>query len=578
MSEDAASAGRARLAAWEAARPGNAFVADHNLQEALRMRLAAERYEALRPRYEAFGGQVARDIDPAARETNRLENLPRLRRYDGIGRRTENIVFHPDHHQIGRAVWASRVMADYDQAGRELEHIVFTLLLSESAEAGHACPLACTAGLIKIIQRAGDEALRARFLPGLLNPNYDEALIGSQFLTEVQGGSDVGANCLEARPGEDGLFRLWGEKWFCSVINADLFLMTARPQGARAGTRGLAAFAVPRVLEDGSPNQFRIRRLKDKMGTRSMASAEVDFEGAVGYPIGALDEGFRNVVETVLTTSRIYNAICCAGFMRRAQVEAFNYAQARSAFGQPILNFPLIQRTLAGIKCSAAAALAGTLELVQLGDRVSQSLADQDESQAFRALVIMNKSLTATQNIQTIHGAIEVFAGNGVIEDFSILPRLLRDAYILEAWEGTHNVLAAQLLRDLQRYRLDKGMLRWLGCQFSGGIPAALSASAEFLKAKLGKLPARFEALAGAGDAASLRLRDLSDEVMELAQGVALFKEARWSLLEGIESEKAELLVHHCVTRLGAQEDEAVLLQRIARLSEANPGLSAAGG
>src|SRR5262249_34506396 len=156
----------------------------------------------------------------------------------------------------------------------------------QNGEAGHCCPLACTAGLIKLLQRRGSAELQARFLPRLLDADYDTHAHASQFLTEIQGGSDVGANALPATPDGPGGWLLDGEKWFCSAADAQLYLVTARVAGRSGGTGGLGAFIVPRLLDDGQVNGIHLRRLKDKLGTRSMASAEIDFRSATALAIG----------------------------------------------------------------------------------------------------------------------------------------------------------------------------------------------------------------------------------------------------------------------------------------------------
>jgi alkylation response protein AidB-like acyl-CoA dehydrogenase len=301
---------------------------------------------------------------------------------------------------------------------------------------------------------AGSPAQRSRYLPGLLATDYDKRLHASQFLTEVQGGSDVGANAVVARPSGDQ-HRIFGEKWFCSVADASLFLMTARPEGAPAGTRGLGAFLVPRIVE-GRVNEFSIRRLKRKLGTRAMASAEIDFQGALAEPIGPLDQGFKTVVERVLDTSRVFNAVVCAASMRRAYLEASAYARHRRAFGQAIGEFPLVQEAVATLQAEAIAATSATFRLVELGDRAATGSLDERGQAARRVAVNVNKYWTSVRNTQMVRLAMEVLGGNGTIESFSVLPQLYRDAMVLESWEGTHNVLVAQVLRDAERLELDR--------------------------------------------------------------------------------------------------------------------------
>ena len=240
-------------------------------------------------------------VDPAVEESER--NLPRL---------LENgeIEFDPAYHRAGRAIWASGIVG---AAAPEQASLFY--LLAHAGEGGHACPVVCTAGLVRALKTHGSDELRERFLPPLLETDYDQAERGAQFLTERHGGSDVGANRVEAIPDGAG-WRLHGEKWFCSVADADQFLVTARPRGAPEGTRGIGCFLVPR-----SGGGFRIRRLKDKLGTRALATGEIEFDGAAAYALGPLEDGFRTAVG-VLNTSRWLNALGSAGLMRRAYLVA----------------------------------------------------------------------------------------------------------------------------------------------------------------------------------------------------------------------------------------------------------------
>ncbi|MEZ4475218.1 MAG: acyl-CoA dehydrogenase family protein [bacterium] len=446
---------RADLAAWRAARPTSFYDADPFFQRVLRHHLGPARLAEEAPGLSAFGAECAGLLDALVCETNRDENLPVLRRFDGIGRRTEEVVFHPAYDVIGERVYRTGVMSRYAQRGQETIQLAYAWLFSQNGEGGHLCPLACTAGLIKILQRRAPAEVRDRFLPGLLRTDrgHPEHFHAAQFLTEIQGGSDVGANACTATPAGDGTWRINGEKWFCSVIDADLYLMTARPDGAPAGTPGLGAFVVPRRLPDGSPNGIFVRRLKYKLGTRSMASGEADFQDAVAWPIAA-EGGFKAVVEIVLNTSRLYNAIASTGSMQRVLHEACAYAAHRRAFGQPIGRFPLVARTLARIEAHTHGGVAGTFALAALADRLDVGQGSEADEALFRLVVNMNKYWTSVRSSGVIHDGIEILGGNGAIEDFSVLPRLYRDAIVCESWEGTHNVLCAQVLKDLHRYRL----------------------------------------------------------------------------------------------------------------------------
>ncbi|HEX2433340.1 MAG TPA: acyl-CoA dehydrogenase family protein [Gaiellaceae bacterium] len=370
-------------------------------------------------------------VDPAVAEAER--NPPRLGA-DG------QVDFDPVYHRAGRAVWASGIVG---APAREQAALFYAL--AQAGEGGHACPVVCTAGLVRALRTKASDELRERFLPPLLETDYDHAQRGAQFLTERQGGSDVGANRVQAVP-DGNLWRLHGEKWFCSVADADQFVVTARPRGAPDGTLGIGCFLVPR---DGGG--FRIRRLKDKLGTRALATGEIEFEGAAAYPLGPLEDGFKTAV-SVLNTSRWLNSVGSTGLMKRAFLEASGFAQERQAFGGAIDRFPLVRENLAVMKSEEAAAFASSTQLTELVGRIDDGSAAEEDVIWHRLLVNGNKFVTSLSATQVVRRAIETLGGNGTIEDFSPLPRLYRDAIVFESWEGTHNVLCAQVLRDLERF------------------------------------------------------------------------------------------------------------------------------
>jgi alkylation response protein AidB-like acyl-CoA dehydrogenase len=442
---------RAALDAWRRAFPADPFADDANLQTILNTHLAGARLEALRQSAHAFASDVVMVIGPAARRYEHGTHLPELARWDGLGHRTEDVVFDPSYHEAGRAVWRSGLVALSGAPGRAYEQAVLLYLLSLEGEAGHACPATCTIGLARALRRVADDDVRERFLPALVDPNYDTADRGSQFLTEVQGGSDVGANSCQAVPRGDGrTWRVTGEKWFCSVADAGQFFLTARMPGAPAGTRGLGSFIVPRTVA-GEPNGFTLRRLKDKLGTRGMASGEIDFDGALAWPVGPVADGFKTAVGVVLNTSRWMTALGDAGMMRRAVLEAGAYARHREAFGQPIDAFPAVRQRVVDMETTQRAALHLCFELTRLEDLIDCGQASEKDILLHRFCVNISKYLVSLQATDVVHSAIEVLGGNGAIEDFSVLPRLYRDAIVYESWEGAHNVLVAQVLNDCRR-------------------------------------------------------------------------------------------------------------------------------
>ncbi len=449
-------AARLDHAAWRARSVFDPYSTDHHLIALADHSLSAVRRADFDAIGRDFGATMVADVAPAVGAYQ--HHPPQLEKYDGSGNRVERIIFTADYRRVGALLWDAGLVSRSAAAGGSFEQFVLLYLTSLEGEMGHMCPATCTTGLIRVLRRSASPEVQAAFLPRLTDNDYAEAWRGAQFLTEVQGGSDVGANVVTAVPAGDGTYRITGEKWFCSVADADVFLITARPDGAGPGTAGLGCFVIPRVI-DGKPNGFSIRRLKDKLGTTSMASAEIDFDGAVAFPVGELSDGFKIMVSAMLNTSRWMNAIGNVGIMRRAYTEAVGYASHRRAFGHVIGTFPLVRYQLAMMKVRWLAALHSTWALTSLDeavdvDAMGGTAVDSDDAAFHRFLVNANKLECSVSATDLVRSAIEVLGGNGAIEDFSVLPRLLRDCVVYEQWEGTHNVLTAQVLRDLGRLGL----------------------------------------------------------------------------------------------------------------------------
>ena len=468
MTYDAA---REDLAAWRADYPANPFDADDDLRAGLARYVRDERLRELEHRASAFAADVVAVVAPSAARYEQRLHLPELATYDALGRRVEEVSFDPSYHAAGAAVWASGVLALSATPGTAFEQMTLLYLLSSEGEAGHACPVTCSIGLARALRRRAETSVRERFLGPLVTTDYASAERGAQFLTEVQGGSDVGANACVATPVGDGTFRLSGEKWFCSVADADQFFVTARLDGASAGTRGLASFVVPRQL-DGAPNGFHVRRLKDKLGTRGLASGEIDFDGALAWPVGPLEEGFRTAVGIVLNTSRWMTAVGSAGIMRRVVLEARNFARRRRAFGVVIEEFPTLRLTLADMAAASQGALALVLALTDLEDNIDAGVASALDVLVHRFLVNAAKLVISQQATRVVRAGIEVLGGNGTIEEFSVLPRLYRDAIVYESWEGTHNVLTAQIVNDMRRLDLIGAMRDYVDARLDDAHPA----------------------------------------------------------------------------------------------------------
>lgn len=537
--------GRNDLLNWEHSKPQDFFISDTNLQHVLCYYMGEKSYQAARGDFNRLGKVAATLIDEAAKTEDRIGNHPRLARWTGLGERVEQVDFHPNHDRIGREVWQSGVMALQARPGHTVQQMALYYLLAHNGEMGHLCSLACTSGLIRALQQAADDTLRDQFLPPLLDSNYDTMEHGAQFLTEIQGGSDVGANVVQAAPVDDGTWRITGEKWFCSNINADQFLMTARATDA-SGTRGLGLFLVPRMLDDGTTNGFYIRRLKDKLGTRTLASAELDFDDAVAYPVGTIERGFKTVVELVLNTSRLMNAVACAGIIRRAYIEAGSYACHREAFGQLIADYPMVQEAVADIMAENYAATASSFYTAHLLDNIETGRASDQDEAVYRLLVNINKYITSIAGTHTIHRAIEVLGGNGAIELFSILPRLYRDMMVLESWEGTHNVLAVQVMRDIQKYGLHEAFFTMLNEKLVSITAPSLTENADHIRLAISRLQNMLQMMMSASDSlyAQAHARRFVDLAARIAQATLLLSEAQWEYDQSLATYKPQVATY----------------------------------
>jgi alkylation response protein AidB-like acyl-CoA dehydrogenase len=294
----------------------------------------------------------------------------------------------------------------------------------------------------------GNARQREDALAHLVSRKPEEAWTSGQWMTERQGGSDVGRNSVVAKR-EGDHWRLYGQKFFCSNIGCEMALVLARPEGATSGTRGLALFLVPRDTTEGHRNAYRIDRLKDKLGTRAMATGEVTLEGAYAELVGDVDHGFAQIT-AMLNITRLHNAVTAAAIMRRGWMLASAYAAEREAFGRTLDKQPLHQEVLGELKVQADRALYLTMRMAQLLGCIENGQASEEDQALFRLGIALTKLYTGKQAVAAASEAIECFGGQGYMEDTG-LPRLLRDAQVLPIWEGATNVLSLDALRVMHK-------------------------------------------------------------------------------------------------------------------------------
>jgi alkylation response protein AidB-like acyl-CoA dehydrogenase len=549
--KDVAEEAREDLDRWREQVSENAFDSDPFIRRLLHSHLGPRWGEAdslLR----AVADQAGHRLDAFVRESNRDENLPRLRRQDDLGRQIEEVIFHPSYHEAGRIFWSSGVLAALSKPGNEVLAGGIAYLLDQHGEAGHACPVACTAGAIKLIQKVGTGDQMRRLLPDLLSSDYDGRLHAAQFITEIQGGSDVGANSCRARADRrrKGWYRISGEKWFCSVADAGIFVVSARVDGSPSGTSGLGLFLVPRHI-NGEINGFKLRNLKYKLGTRSMATGEIEFDFALGEAIGELNRGFRNLVAIVLDTSRVHNAVAACGIARRALVEGHTFAQRRRAFSKPIVEYPAVQEILARMKLSVMSALCSTFRILLMSDLIDTGQAGTDLADARRISVMINKYWTAVASTACARDGIELLGGNGTIEDFSVLPRLYRDAIVVESWEGTHNTLCAQVLRDFAERRLHQPWLERLRNEVTAIDHPEMAPIAGIARSELAEVENRISTLLDGDEReATAHIRHVVDHMCRLTDWVALATQLQWEKIWGVEADTADALELYRLTKL----------------------------
>jgi len=451
--QNANQIGRDALAKWQQAIQHNVYTSDNDFIHTIRYYFK-ENFDKINAELEKFGLRVATELEPLVALNH--NNLPQLVAYDGIGDRVDQVAHHPSYAQAGDIIYSSQLMAKIAKPGGLLEGLSLFFLSSHAGEAGHNCPIACSAGIMRVLRKVPEVPNSTVYLEKLTSPSYKTNFTGAQFLTEVQGGSDVGLNATRATQESDNLWRIQGEKWFCSNAGAELIFITARYDEKIPGTKGLGLFLIPAEWQ-GAKNHYTLRRLKEKFGTRTMATAEIDFHGAYAYQVGQLDQGINLVMDNVLHISRLFNSFCVLGMAHRAYTLARDYAKNRVAFSHPILDYPLVQEILAKIKTENMAMIAGIYATTRLQDQLdSTNTPDENSKLLVRLLVNIQKYLTAINSVEHIHQALGILAGNGTIETFSSFPRLFSDCIVCENWEGTHNVLRAQVLRDIHKFDIDK--------------------------------------------------------------------------------------------------------------------------
>jgi len=528
----------------------NWYDVDPNLQFQVQRLVGAEDRAWTEDRLRRMGALIGGPVAARAEVTDK--NPPRLERYDRNGNEVNTIVHHPSALETKRDLWESgfislRSAEDVVQRGRPIPPMVgtaFNYLLSQ-AETGMLCSVGMTSSLAGVVERHAPAEVRERFLPHLRTTDFSRAWDGAMFMTEIRGGSDLAAS--ETRASWDG--RRWllnGAKWFCSNVDARVILTLARPDGAPEGLRGLALFLVPSHLADGSPNGIHVKRVKDKLGTRAVPTAEIDFVDAEAYllagersdPSAATDgRGLRRMMEMV-NDSRFGVAVMALGIMRRSFLEAAIYAAHRTAFGRLLQDLPLMRETLVTMVVELEAAAALAFETSEAAARVRQG---DEWRKLSRILVPLLKFRVTRRGLETASQALEVFGGNGYIENWP-MARQLRDAQCHTIWEGTENIIVLDVQRAIVREGAHEALFARVDRSIQATEHPLLTPAARLLEDGLQGVREALAYLATASpEVAQLQARRFAGYMADVAQLAALLDEAAFELASTGSARKAAI-------------------------------------
>jgi acyl-CoA dehydrogenase len=428
----------------------NQYLADAVLREHLQRSMPVEVLSSVEPSLCAMGELAATTLHDLA--VRHRTDEPALTAWDAWGNRVDGIRVNPAWERYARVAAEDGLVATaYERAHGEWSRVhqfALVYLFAPSSQT-YTCPLAMTDGCARTLEVLAGDGRPSEIFKHLTSRDPNAMWTSGQWMTERTGGSDVGLSETVARRDADGRFRLYGTKWFTSAIGSEVALTLARPEGNGPGGKGLALFLIRLRDEQGGLNAIRVNRLKEKLGTRHLPTAELSLEGTLAEPLAGERDGIRHMV-SMLNVTRTWNAVCAVSGMRRGLALARDYARRRVAFGAPLSEKPLHLDTLAGLSAEHELALHLVLHEAHLMGRVETGIASSDEGRLLAVLQPVAKLLTAKMAVSGASEVLESFGGAGYVEDTG-LPALLRDAQVLPIWEGTTNVLSLETLRAFVR-------------------------------------------------------------------------------------------------------------------------------
>ncbi|MGJ3233876.1 acyl-CoA dehydrogenase family protein [Marivirga sp.] len=433
----------------------NFYKSDLIIQDYLKRKVSIKGLDYMTSKLNKTGEDAAQKMDVLSLDADK--NGPQLIKRNFFGENIDEVKFHPSYQELMeiaidsemfRVKWEPNLREMFKQERHSLGFA--SGYLYAMSELGQYCPLCMTDGVARLIDLHCSEEDKKRLLPHIYTTELEEFFTGAMFLTEKSGGSDVGRNLVKAEKQEDETYLLSGEKWFCSNVNAELIFALARTDESKEGTRGLSIFLIEKHLPDGSKNKLPIVRLKDKLGVRSMASAECVLDGTVGKLIGDEFNGFK-IMTDMINLSRLYNSIAALSGARRALVEAYNFNLYRRSFGKTAIEHTLIKEKLFEIGSLNVANFYLTWRAIEALDKAdngdeSASRQTENEKHLGRLLTPMVKKWSAEKAVYITRESMELMGGIGYIED-GVVPKIMRDVMVLPIWEGAGNIMTLDMLR-----------------------------------------------------------------------------------------------------------------------------------
>jgi alkylation response protein AidB-like acyl-CoA dehydrogenase len=430
----------------------NFFSSDLILQHYLKKNISAKGQKYMQTAWQQTGQKAAGKMNGWSLLADKFS--PQLIKRNHLGETLNEIRFHPAYTKLMKAAVASEMFrVKWEPSLRqkfntEKHRLGFASgYLYALSESGQYCPLCMTDGAARLIDIFCEENDKERLLPHIYTNTVNDLYTGAMFLTEKRGGSDVGANIVTATKKEGKTYLLNGEKWFCSNANAEIMFVLARTDQTVAGTKGLSIFLVEKYLPSGERNPMDVIRLKDKLGVRSMASAEIMLNNTIGKLVGKEFEGFKVMTE-MINLSRLYNSVAALTCARRALIEAYQFLSYRNLFGENALQHALIRTKLTELASLHIANFYLVWRAITALDNADSG--NEEEKQLFRFINPMTKKWSAETGVYMVRESMELMGGLGYIED-TVMPKIMRDVMVLPIWEGSGNVIVLDMLRAMAK-------------------------------------------------------------------------------------------------------------------------------